>query len=239
MTRGQVLGRVGILPAGFVRLAAGWKPTLPCVLLAVASYAEPLTPILNEPGKIIMEERYDDESPELAAEISDRRKGKWLIKTGNVSYEDKALRLKPAHPSKAEDKSKTPTHMRAFIREAPQDNVISFRFKLVGTEGERKPPRFFYENGHYKIRITGGVDGVRLVIGKEAKAESDFKIEADKWYETMLEVRGDEAVARFADGPTLKAKDPKIKNEERKGVQIWSLCPGGMVIDDVVIREAK
>ena len=208
------------------------------LLLVNLLQAESLKPIMNLPGKVVMEEKYNDGNPVLIEEINDRRKGNWLIKSGQAAYQGKALHLTP--PSEEEAKAhekKNATHTRAFIRQAPADNIISFRFKLVSNAKDKRPPRFFYENGHYKVRINGRVDGVGVVLGKEVKAESDFSIKADTWYETMLEVRGDEVVARFAGGPTLYVKDPSIR-QERIGVQLLALGYGGILLDDVVIREA-
>ena len=208
------------------------------VLFASLLQAEPLQPIMNLPGKIFMEERYDEGSAQLLDDINDRRKGNWLLKSGHAAYKGKVLHLTPPTEEEAQaHPKKNATHTRAFIRQAPANNIISFRFQLPSNSKDKKPPRFFYENGHFKVRINGTVDGVGMVLGKEVKAESDFPIKADTWYEAMLEIRGDEAVARFAGGPTLYVRDPAVR-DERIGVQILALGRGGILLDDVVIREA-
>jgi len=198
-----------------------------------------LKSLMTIPGDTVFADDY--QKPDLDKFQKMRsRKGTWLLKGGTrCAGEDGALKLWPPTQEVAAKNAKWSTGWtRAMIRQVPQDSVIGFRFMLLPVKGQKKPPRFFFENGHHKVRVNGGADGVSLVVFDKTKKDPKFKIKAGTWYQVLFEIRGDEVVVQFGKGPTLYYRDKKIA-QERIGLQFGVISKGGILLDDLLIRKVN
>ena len=91
------------------------------------------------------------------------------------------------------------------------------------------------------IHLVEPAHRVKWVAIEELQVASapDFKIESGKWYRALAEIKGDEVVIQFANGPTLYGKHasftgkndgfgvagPKGGTVELDNVTVWSVKP--------------
>lgn len=162
-----------------------------------------LKPLLNQAKAIALESDFSKSAP--------LEKGVWLQRQGTRwSIEGGVLR---GIPSSAEYQESKPDHKgyepRLSVPATPAEFIAEFSVRF--TEGEETAIVPFVEFGHHVARVKFSENGVSLIAdGDSVKLDEakNFKYVPGKWYHILAELRGEEFVFQFADGPTLYAKHP-------------------------------
>ena len=84
----------------------------------------------------------------------------------------------------------------------PAEFLAGFSFRFVGGEESDIVP--FVEFGHHVCRVKFSSEGTFILVDHETLkvAESDdFKYVPGEWYHALAELKGDEFVVQFVDGP--------------------------------------
>lgn len=131
------------------------------------------------------------------------------------------------------------TAPRLQFPKSPQDVILKYSFKIVGGKKTKLLPMI--EAGHHLRRIYFGSEGSRILVEHEKTtiAENDFVLQADKWYHVMLEIKGDEFLVRFHDGPTLYGSHPGVGADfPNYSIGITATNQGTIYIDNMTIWQA-
>ncbi len=97
------------------------------------------------------------------------------------------------------------------------------------------------ESGHHLRRIYFGAKGSRILVEHEktAIAENDFVLQTEKWYHVMLEIKDDEFLVRFQDGPMLYGSHPGVGADfANYNIGITATNKGTIYIDNMTIWHA-
>ncbi|MDF1741940.1 MAG: hypothetical protein P1U86_22455 [Verrucomicrobiales bacterium] len=132
----------------------------------------------------------------------------------------------------------------------PEDYIMTFSFKIEENPDEKKSNKHHetrssgqrFSVGHYAAKIQWRPDiGMDLNIGHGDALEDDsFYVEKGKWYHITMEIRGDEIVASFKDGPTYYLQHDHFREKPQgweffthisevaflDNMQVWSLADG-------------
>ena len=65
-----------------------------------------------------------------------------------------------------------------------------------------------------------------------------FKIEDGRWYRALAEIKGEEIVIQFADGPTIYGKHASLDNE-KSGFGVCGNKGGTVELDNVTVWSVK
>ncbi len=198
-------------------------------LPALTTFAADLEPTLGQKGKLVLEEKFDTSAVPAG----------WTRNTGKISAADGTLRFSQL----AAD-----NHIGAFRKAvAVKDAIVQLDFKFAGAtmfhlgfdpdKGELK------KKGHlFALAITPSGWTLTENIDKadpksknvvHAKAVTEFK--PGQWFTLMLEMKGDQVVARVEGKEPLKAtaKDFHVK---KPGLVFRA---GGKDGQDVLIDNVK
>lgn len=140
---------------------------------------------------------------------------------------------------KAEGKGHLGTAPRLQFPNSPRDVILKYSFKIVG--GQRTKLLPMIEAGHHLRRIYFGAEGSKILVDHEKTtvAENDFALQLDQWYHVMLEIKGNEFLVRFQDGPTLYGKHPGVGAEfTNYNIGITATNKGTIYIDNMTIWHA-
>lgn len=201
--------------------------------------ANQLTPILAEPGEVFLADDFEEDYVV--------KKGHPVFKPGQgTSWESKGgLLIGTQSPpeyqakKKAEGNGHLGTAPRLQISGSPKDVIIKYSFKISGGKFTNLLP--IIEAGHHLRRIYFGPEGSRILVDHEKTtiAESDFVLELDKWYHIMVEIKGNEFLVRFQDGPTIYGEDEGVgAGFANYNIGITATNLGTIYIDNMTIREA-
>ena len=129
---------------------------------------------------------------------------------------------------------------RISVPGTPGDFIARFRVRFA--EGRETAIVPFFEFGHHVARIRmHSKEGVSLLVDHETlkvAADPEFRWTPGEWYSVLAEKRGDELVVQFADGPTLYARHPALKEKTPKGANGLGFAGprhGIVEIDDLTI----
>lgn len=217
---------------------------LSTTLLQARDYPEP---VMVSPGKVILSKTFDSEKDLDKAVFKFRKETQGKVKDG-------ALNVLPARVVNAGKKtdSKWGQHSvaRGGIVGLPSEFVCQFRWKYLKPDEEKayNKRNVYIDLGHRCIRTSLSAKGTTLklenhLVGKGGKETSKLlrskpglKLEADKWYDITIEVKGTEVVFQI-DGEVLYGKDNLIAKER---ADTFNLDSGGIgyLLDEVIIREA-
>jgi hypothetical protein len=128
----------------------------------------------------------------------------------------------------------------ALGQDSLKDVILKYSFKIVGGKKTKLLPMI--EAGHHLRRIYFGPDGSQILVDHEKTiiAEDDFVLQTDKWYHVMLEIKGDESLVRFQDGPTLYGTHPGVGAEfANYNIGITATNKGTIYIDNITIWHAS
>ncbi|MFT5466373.1 MAG: hypothetical protein ACI8UO_001473 [Verrucomicrobiales bacterium] len=200
---------------------------------AIAADAE-LKPLMGVPGEVVLENDFGKAGKPAKENWQPRQATRWTI-------EDGVLRGIPSTPENQAAK----THhrgleARASVPKTPAEFVAQFSIRFL--EGEENAIVPFVEFGHHICRIKFSADdGVFIIADHEmvrvAEARA-FKYEPGKWYHALAELKGDEFVIQFADGPTLYARHESFAKPTPSGGNGFGVAGprgGSLEIDDVRI----
>ena len=203
--------------------------------LSCAAAAD-LKPLLAQPDQVVLQDDFSKAGPLDKTHWEARQGTQWVIEEG-------MLRGKPSTPEyRAKRKSHFGYEPRISAPITPPQCIAEFSVRFSGGSESAIAP--FIELGHHICRLHLSKNGVEMQADHEAMkvAESkELKYEPGKWYHIMAELKGDEVVVQFADGPTLYAKNaifakpvesggnglgiagPKDGSVEIANVTLWSI----------------
>lgn len=196
-----------------------------------------LKPLMAVPDQILMQDDFSKASPVNKQQWGARQGTQWTV-------EDGVLRGKPSTPEyQAKRKDHFGYEPRIAATVTPPQFVAQFSMRFTGGSETSIVP--FVEFGHHVCRLHLTKNGsVLLADGESVKvAESkDLKIEPGKWYHALAEMKGDEVVIQFADGPKFYAKHAGFAAPAEKGASGLGVAgpkDGVAEIDDVTIWSIK
>lgn len=132
----------------------------------------------------------------------------------------------------------------------PEDYIMTFSFKIEENPDEKKSNKHHetrssghrFSLGHYAAKIQWRPDsGMNLNIGHGAALIDDnFHVEKGTWYHITTEIRGDELVVSFKDGPTYYLQHDHFRHKPQgweffthvseegilDNLHVWSLAEG-------------
>lgn len=219
------------------------KPFLTLSALAMLSSAAPasdLAPLMAVPDKAVLE--HDFSSPDqLTKETWGARQGtRWSIEDG----------LLRGLPSTAEYQAKKPDHKGLEPRVSSPATPAQFvaKFSVRFTDGKETAIVPFVEFGHHVARVKFSETGIHILGDHDSlklAETTDLKYEPGKWYHCLAEMKGEEFVIQFADGPTLYARHPSYAlppPSGAPGMGVTGPMGGAAEIDNVTfwtIKEAS
>ncbi|MDF1740967.1 MAG: hypothetical protein P1U86_17525 [Verrucomicrobiales bacterium] len=201
--------------------------------------ANRLTPILAEPGDVFLADDFEEDYVV--------KKGHPIFKLGQgTTWESKdglliGTQSTPEYQAKkkAAGNGHLGTAPRLQFSGSPKDVIIKYSFKISGGKFTKLLP--IIEAGHHLRRIYFGPDGSKILVDHEKTtiAESDFVLELDKWYHIMVEIKDNEFLVRFEDGPTIYGEDKGVGAEfANYNIGITATNLGTIYIDNMTIWKA-
>ncbi|TWU58557.1 hypothetical protein Poly51_13360 [Rubripirellula tenax] len=198
-----------------------------------------LQPILAKPGQVVLDMDFETD---FVVDKSHKffvcgQGTTWKAKQGMLVGTESS----PEYQAKkeAQGNGHLGTAPRLQIRDSPRDVILRYSFKIVGGKGTKLLPMI--EAGHHLRRIYFGADGSQILVDHEKKtiAESDFVLQQDQWYHVMIEIKGDEFLVRFQDGPTIYGNDPGVGADfANHAIGITATDKGTIYIDNLAIWNA-
>jgi hypothetical protein len=216
-----------------ILLCVGVPLLLASSLMAEES-ANPLQPILTAPDEVVLQGDFSEDQEKLDKTVwQSRQHTRW-------SMEEGVLR---GRPSTAEFQASQEHHRgleaRLSVPPTPQDFALSISFRYRGGEAGKIAP--FIEFGHHVVRVHFSADGARLLVDGESLLmgqAKEFQSKDGEWIDAFVELRGDEFVIQFSDGPTLYAKHQRIAGE-KNGFGICGTSAGVVEIRSLKIQSVK
>ena len=205
-------------------------------LLCANSIADELKPLMVQIDGSVFGSDFSQPDGKLA-DFVPRKSTQWAIEDGVLRGREasKNYQLKKGYGKNA----------RVIVRPGPADNFAvrcSFRF----LHGEENPVVPFIEFGHSICRFRFGSKGLVCLADKQSIKVAEYPeviYEPGKWYHILAEIKGQDVVLQFRDGPVCFATHPSFA-KRRPGVAKKS--PGfggpryGMVeIDNISIWSCK
>lgn len=199
------------------------------LLAAFSSPAAELEPKLGKKGTLLLEEKFDDKA---LPKNWNRNTGKLTVAAGVLKASEVAA-----------DK-----HAAAFRRPLPlQDAAIYVKFRFAGAKmfhvGFDPAPGELKKQGHLfsliltatGMNITEHLDKADPKSTNKALAKSTTPFETGRWYELLLEMKGDDVLAQVAGMEPLRAasKDFRVK---KPGLVFRT---GGKDTDEVHLDEVR
>lgn len=204
-----------------------------CMVAHLGAAPPNLKPLMAVPDKIVLEEDFSKAKPLVKGVWQARQGTRWAIEEG-------VLRGRPSTPEyQASRKDHKGTEARISLPACPQEYIIRFSARFL--EGEPTTVVPFVEFGHHCVRIAWAGGGARMLADSESVLVNEtpkFKVEPGKWMHGLAEMKGDELVVQFADGPTLYAKHPRFA-AEKDGFGLAGTKGGTVELDDVTVWSVK
>lgn len=207
------------------------------ILCARVSAAPELKPLLAVPDQVVLQDKFEKEGAFNKQQWGARQGTQWEVKEGVLSGRPST----PEYQAKKKDHFGYEPRISAPITPAQFIAQFSVRFSN-GSETAIVP---FMEFGHHVCRLRLSKGGAELLADGESirVAETkDLKFEPGKWYHALAEMKGEEFVIQFADGPTIYARHAGFaKAPEKGGNGLGFAGPKGGTaeIDDVTIWSIK
>ncbi len=211
--------------------------TICCLLMALTTTygKEALTPTRLTPGKIIYKSDFSKTAPLDKTRWQTRQGTRWNIEGGVL----KGIPSTPEYQAKkkATGKGHTGTIPRIYMLDIPRDFILSYRFKLEGGKPSGAVP--LVEFGHHVSRVHFSAEGPRLLSDHEKNtlAKIDQPLELGRWYNVLVEARGDAVVVQIENIGTLSGKDPFIGKTERPIIGFTGNVNGIIYLDTIRLTE--
>lgn len=171
-----------------------------------------LKPLMDVPDQVVLKTDFSTDGLIDKAVWQPRQGTRWAIEDGVLRGRESPEEFQ------AKKKDHRGLEPRISCPATPAEFVAAF--SVCFKDGAPSAIVPFVEFGHHVLRIRFREDGVDLIADHEsvqlAKA-ADFKWETGKWYHALAELKGDEFVIQFTDGPTLYAKHPCIAQPAPSG----------------------
>lgn len=163
---------------------------------------EELSPLMVEPKEEVYSSDFSEPAPLEKAQWTPRQGTRWGITDGVLK----------GIPSSAEFQAKKDHHKglepRISAPMTPPEFLV--RFSVRFSEGEETTIVPFVEFGHHIVRLRfSQKEGLAVLADYESLkvAEApEFPWKSGCWYHALAELKGDEFVVQFVDGPTLYAR---------------------------------
>lgn len=174
---------------------------------------ESLAPLMVEPKKEVYSSDFSRSAPLEKAQWTPRQGTRWEVVDGVLK----------GIPSSADYQSKKEHHRglepRINAPMTPPEFLV--RFSVRFSRGEETSIVPFVEFGHHIARLKFSREGGLTLLAdyeslKVAEA-SDFTWKSDLWYHGLAELKGDEFVVQFHEGPTLYASHPVFSKPAPSG----------------------
>lgn len=206
---------------------------------ALAADLNQLTPILAEPGKAVLKFDFDkDFVVKKGDEFFVCGQGTtWEAKQGVLVGTESTPQYQAK--KKAEGDGHLGTAPRLQIKNSPRDVILKYSFKIVGGNTTNLLPMI--ESGHHLRRIYFGSTGSQILVDHEKKtiADNKFVLQQDQWYHVMVEIKGNEFLVRFQDGPSVYGSDPGVGAEfANYNIGITATDKGTIYIDNMTLWQA-
>jgi hypothetical protein len=207
--------------------------------VVIAADTNKLSPVLATPGKVHLEMDFNDDFVvKRGHEFFTLGQGTTWKATGGMLV---GTESSPEYQAKkkASGKGHLGTAPRLQFPNSPKDVIIKYSFKIEGGKKTKLLPMI--EAGHHLRRIHFGEEGSKILVDHEKTtiAESDFVLDSGKWYHIMLEIKDNEFLVRFQDGPTIYGSDPGVGAEfANYNIGITATNKGKIYIDNMSIWHA-
>ena len=196
-----------------------------------------LQPLMVIPDKVVLQESFSKSGPVKKTSWQNRQGTRW-------SVEDGVLRGRPS----SEEYQASRTHHygyepRVSVPVTPPEFLAGFSFRFVGGEETDIVP--FIEFGHHVCRVKFSSKGTFVIVDHETLkvAESDeFKYAPGTWYHALAELKGDEFVIQFVDGPVWYVKHEclaKANSSGGNGLGLAGPKDGTVELDNVSIWKIR
>lgn len=170
--------------------------------LCLAEKAADLKPLLNQPGKLVVDEKFaGDALPGSWGGVQ----GDWQVRDGAVVGKEKA----------------SDEHAAVlFLNQPHRDAIVRFSFKLDGAKGFNLS--FNQLKGHL-FRVTVAADGLTLSKDKDKKdpkskaiqlGKASGKFETGKWHTLLLETKGSKVSVQADNGAKVEGSHPELDVEK-------------------------
>lgn len=166
--------------------------------LCLADKAADLKPVLNQPGKLIVDEKFAGGAlPSSWGGVQ----GDWQVRDGAVVGKEKASDEHPAV---------------LFLNQPHRDSIVRFSFKLDGAKSFNLSLN--HSKGHL-FRVAVDADGLTLSKDKDKKdpkskvaqlGKASGKFEAGKWHTLQLETKGGKVSVQADNGTKLEGSHPEL-----------------------------
>ena len=203
-------------------------------------------PIMLEKGKAVISKSFDSEREVDKESMAFRKLTQYEVQGSVMHAMPPSIALKG---KESDSQWATSTFARAGLLKVPAEFVCQFRWKYNRPSDEklRKSGLAYIDLGHRCIRVTMTPKGSVLVlenhlVGREEKLSvvlqevPDLKLDAEKWYDVTVEVKGEEVVFQI-DGQILYGSHPLIAKERYDKFNI-DVNGAGFVWDEVTIWAA-
>jgi hypothetical protein len=202
--------------------------------VSFAVHGGPLKPIMTIPGEVAVQDDFSKKAPLDKSVWKPHQATRW-------SVEDGVLRgIESTEETQARKKHHRGLEPRLSCPATPPEFAAEFSVRF--SEGEPTVIVPFVEFGHHIARIRFREEGVDLLADHETlqvAAAPEFKWESGRWYVCLAELKGDEFVIQFEDGPTLYARYPGFAepvSSGGSGLGIAGPRHGIAELDNVTIR---
>jgi len=196
-----------------------------------------LQPLMVIPNKSVLQETFSKSGPVKKTNWQNRQGTRW-------SVEDGVLRGRPS----SEEYQASRTHHfgyepRVSVPVTPSEFLAGFSFRFIGGEETDIVP--FIEFGHHVCRVKFSSKGAFIVVDHETlkvAEASDFLYEPGKWYHALAELKGDEFVIQFVDGPVWYVKHEclaKVNASGGNGLGLAGPKNGEVELDNVSIWKIR
>ena len=170
-------------------------------VFTLAAERSTLLPLMAIPGKVALRDDFSKDGPVDRTDWLSRQGTRWRIADG-------VLR---GIPSSSEYQAKRSHHKgfepRASVPKTPSEFIATFSFRFL--EGKENAVVPFIEFGHHVCRVKFSTkEGAFILADSETLRVANgngFKYQTGKWFHVLAELKGEEFVIQFADGPTLYA----------------------------------
>lgn len=207
-----------------------------CLGASLLQAAE-LKPLLTQPDQVVLKDDFSQSGPFNKKQWGARQGTQWVI-------EDGVLRGRPSAPEyQAKKKDHQGYEPRISAPVTPAQFAAQFSIRFIGGGPNAIVP--FIEFGHHVCRLRFSEKGVEILAeGESIKvAESrELTLEPGRWYHALAEMKGEEFVIQFADGPSLYAKHPcfaKPAPSGGNGLGVAGTKDGQVELDNVTLWSIK
>lgn len=199
--------------------------------------AADLKPLLAQPDQVVLQDDFSKAGAFNKQHWGARQGTQWVVEEG-------VLRGRPSTPEfQAKKKDHFGYEPRISVPVTPQQFIAQFSVRFIGGSETAIVP--FLEFGHHVCRLRLSKDGAEVLVDGESRkvAESkELKYEPGKWYHVLAEMKAEEFVIQFADGPVLHATHAGFSKPPEKGgngVGIAGPKDGTVEIDNVILWSVK